>query len=188
MRLSPLSLSPLLLLALVACAPTIAPIDGAPSTSTPTMIRDGKTATVTLELSASEDAQATVHTKARLNVTGVVTTIVNLGEVAGPLQVVKESAYGLYKKPNGAPILVLSAWWAGGGDEFVVTRTQDGLLIQKRSGDESGTCTTLETVGEVALPAGTEVTLEGLGEDRVDQSSLTFCAEKDVVGADGVED
>ncbi len=170
-------LSPLVLLALLpvfaACTPVPAPTDtGASASSVPPEV------TVTLELSASEDAQATVHTKARLNVTGAVTKIVNLGEVPGPLKVVEEKNYQLYMRPSAIPLLVLSSWWAGAGDEFIVTRTENALSVGKRSGDESGACTAVEPVGEIPLSIDAKVVFAGLGDERIDQSSLTFCAEQ----------
>jgi hypothetical protein len=179
MRLSPLIFLTLLPV-IAACTAT------SPDASKPAVPLPG--VTVTLELSASTDELATVHTRARLNMTGVVQRIMDLGEVQGALQVVKSPAYDLYQKPNSKPLLILTSWWAGAGDEFILSQTDDGVMLQKRSGDEQGNCTALETLAEVELPTGTPVKLAVPSTEHVDQSSLKFCAEKDVVGADGIED
>ncbi len=135
--------------------------------------------TVTLEKSTSTDAQATVHTKAVLHLSGAVMKAVDLGDILGELRYVNHATYDLYRQKNGDPVAVLSAWWAGGGEEFVLTQFHDPhyFTIEKRYGDESGNCDPPGLVGDYPLQGDITVSLQNFGEP-VDQSSLQFCHQK----------
>ena len=155
--------SPALLLAFVlVTACQFAPVD----TET-----DAGPVTLEFEKTTSEDELATLHTKASLSAAD---QTIDLGDILGDLIPVKASAYGIY---DGEVLLVLTSWWAGQGEEIVVTRSEDGIMVTHRFGDESGTCTEATVLGEIKVSGDAEVTLKGLGTEILDQSSIRFCYE-----------
>ncbi len=189
MHTRPLLLASFALL-LVACTPTDAPGASSSSSSSAAPTASGSTAlTVTFSKTVSEDDQAVQHTKATLALAGAVTTSIDLGEIVGELQYVNPSAYGPYAQPagKGETVAVLTSWFAGEGEEIIVTQFHDPhrFTVERRYGDESGTCTTTELVKDVELPGDVTIELKGF-VSPVDQSTLAFCHEQDTEHGEAV--
>lgn len=172
------TLSLLVLLPLLAaCTPTQTAVDTGSTSSPAAMIADIKPVlNVKLDQTTTEDAQGVPSTKATLTFSGVVDKVVDLGNIQGPITAVDEKAYVNYVEPLGNVALVLTAWFAGQGEEIWVTQHMDtkAVSVQHRYGGEEGTCTDPEQIAEFSVPATVSFTFEGLGT-RVDQSSLAFC-------------
>lgn len=131
---------------------------------------------VMLERQVSEDAQATVSTRAVLRLSGAITRVIDLGRIDGQLAVVHPTAAVALRRGDGQVLAALTSWWAGAGDEIVLVRTPSGTLrVTRQSGDESGACTKPMLVTELPLRAGTTVTLRGFSDPMANASSIAFC-------------
>lgn len=140
---------------------------------------DTGTLGITLEKTTTTDKQSIPHTKAKLLFSGAVEKTIDLGDIVGELSFVDPSTYSLYARKNGSTVGVLTAWFAGGGTEIVITKFQDppSLKIESIEGGEEGICTSETLIAEVTLKKDVQVSLQGF-TPVVDQSSLQFCHEK----------
>lgn len=134
--------------------------------------------TISLEKAMTEDAEATLHTKASLRLSGAIDDVIDLDDILGDLLYVDPKAYGVYARPNGQTVAVLTAWWAGQGEEIVITQmtAPPSLVIEHRYGDESGECTEAEVLAKYPLTATVRVSLDDFG-DPTPQSRIQFCSE-----------
>lgn len=155
---------------LVACSPAVAPEDqeGGP-------LADADHIVLTLEQTTTTDDQSIPHTSAKLRMSGAAMELaLDLGEnIQGPLQYVNPAAYSTYDT-EGEVVAVLTAWFAGQGEEILMVSRNGVMTIQHRFGDETGSCTDWEIIAEPTLPAEAAVELAGFG-DPIEQSSLAFC-------------
>lgn len=158
-------------LVLVACS-TTAPTDSTDGMSTSSKSFD---ITVAFAQTTSEDANGIMKTDATLTFSGAaMQNEVSLGDnVQGQLEFVNPASYPA--NPNGKTIALFTTWFAGQGEEILLTQATDGKLwITHRYGDESGTCTEWEAIAEVPAPADATIKVEGLTAP-IDASSLAFC-------------
>ncbi len=164
-KLAVMKLHPLLLtlpFVFAACAPAATP----------------QTLSITLEKTMTEDVQATILTNATLTFAGATTQTLALDEIQGDLMYVDPTTYPLYKQDGSDVVAILTAWWAGQGEEIVIRQTDDAhIVIEHRYGAEDGTCTDPEQLADFALSGKVQSTLENFGEP-VAQSSIQFCQEQ----------
>ncbi len=135
--------------------------------------------TITLHKSSSTDAQATVHSTVNLQLSGVVSKTIDLGDILGDVQYVNPNAYAYYDAQDRQAVAVLTSWWAGVGDEYIITKflSPSRLQVDHWAGDEQGTCAKPETIASIPVPSDLKVSLQNFGE-MVDQSSIQFCHTK----------
>lgn len=142
MRTTPLILASLSLLALSACTPAD-PQDGAmegmPHVTIGWLLEDKGT---------DDTGMQTSH------VALLVGTTADPGEVT-------EHAIGDYAgcseeaQPHDGPLLTLTCWWAGGGDEFQVRMDgTDTLVVSHRGIDEQAEIGEFEDVQTIEIPEG----------------------------------
>lgn len=112
---------------------------------------------VTLRWAFSPDAASTEDmpmTDVSLVVSGAVETTVDLGVYGGQGAQAAESAWGL---PEGA-LTTAVLWWAGGGDELAVFRTDEGkLTVRHRGIDEQSGYSTFTDKATLDVPKDAEV-------------------------------
>ena len=142
-------------------------------------VSDSQTLQITLNKTNHTDEVATLHTQASLEFTGVLNETVVFDDILGDLVAVKGVGFDVYEKPRSQTLMVLTSWWAGQGEEIVVSRSLDTniLTVSQRYGDEEGTCTDPEVLATFTLPDNIRITMDGISEGAVEQSSLRFCYE-----------
>ncbi len=200
-----LSASLLLPLALVACTPTPAPApeartDVAPISENEVVVADneavasivpgtGTALTVALETRESEDDQSTITTTATLRFAGAVSGTLILPTILGQLNFVDPGTYGpseYAEETDAVVVAVLSAWWAGSGEEIRITHHRGetpSLAVEHRFGNEGtaedpGQCTPAALLGEMRLPRDATIILTGFGE-AAPSSALDYCNDQD---------
>lgn len=168
-RFAPLVAPVALALLLASCAPAAPTADTTSDSSASWPANEVEVMNLELQKNVTTDDQGVVTTEAALMFDGKLTP---LGTVTGELNPV---ARQLGQDPS--IIAVFTAWFAGGGEEVRVTRSEDraALVIEKRSGDESGACTDWERVGEIAISPDQEAQLMAEAGTEVPASSLAFC-------------
>ncbi len=181
--------SSLLLLALAACAPAAPVTDTATQSSSEASIMaestlqagTGTTLTIELQTTQIEDAGTPVTT-AVLHMSGTIEGNVTLPPITGTLSYVDPRSY-IFAPPEArtTTLAVLSAWFAGGGQEVAITRDHINkrVLVWYRAGDEgtaetAGECTPLNVIASHDVPEGTEVRLAGFS-DPIEHSALNYC-------------
>ena len=182
--------SSLLLLALVACTPAAPATDTtAQSSSEASIVAEstlqagtGTVLTIELQTTQTEDEFGTPLTTAVLRMSGTLEGDVTLPPITGTLSYVDPRSY-IFAPPEAktTTLAVLSAWFAGGGQEVAITRDHINgrLLVWYRAGDEGtaeepGVCTPLEIIASHNVPAGTEVRMAGF-LDPIAHSALNYC-------------
>jgi hypothetical protein len=194
MRLRSLHLLPVLLLALGACAtaPVTVPEPASSSSSVsaqpvsaapvaPQFTGSGTKLTIRLEKSESEDSGGVLRTKATLHLTGAINTDVPLKDIVGHLSLAQKP----YVQPagSGTTVAVLSAWWAGGGEEIWITQYHNphALTVEYIRGSEgdpdappADTCDGPGLITDLPMQGDVTVTLEGFGKATA-PSVLAWC-------------
>ncbi len=155
-----------LVLLLAACAPQT----GSDTSSSSSPKDRGTVVSIALQKSSeTNEADGVVHTTATLQLGGALEETVDLGDIQGELFVVENA------NDNDADVVaMLTAWFAGQGEEIIITHADDKLTVSHIYGDESGFCTEPETIAEFELSDRMSVELLGFDE-TVEQSSLAFC-------------
>jgi hypothetical protein len=143
MRTTPLVLASLSLTALAACSPAAAPSDDGMAGT------DAVTVGWLLEDTGTDDTgMQTSHVALLVGESGG-TNDVAVGDNAG---------CGEETMPEDGPILTLTCWWAGGGDEFQVR--MDGtntLVVDHRVLDEEADIPEFTELTDVTIPDGATV-------------------------------
>lgn len=131
---------------------------------------------VRLEKEVTTDAQATVHTKATLHLTGALERTIDLGNIFGELQYVNPKAYARYHYDNADTVAAFSTWWAGQGEEIFITQFHQphSLTVERRYGDEGGICNPPDRIIDLPLPGDVRITLQNVGEPTLDRSTIDF--------------
>lgn len=178
-------------LALAACAPAAPatpPADSAAQSSNVSsaistlQTGTGTELSIELQKTPSEDADGTQRTTAVLKMTGTLTGDIQLPAILGTLSYVDPRSY-IFAPPEArtTTLAVLSAWFAGGGQELAITRDHinNRLLVWYREGDEGtaeepGVCTSLSIIASYNVPKGTTVRLAGFS-DPIGHSALNYC-------------
>lgn len=172
-------LSLLLLFPLLTGCVTVK-IDQTPENSSSSSVAAmGNVLTIQLEKSTTESSDAIPTTKAILKLSGAVDRTIVIPDITGELMNVKPGGFVAYEQESGETVAIVTAWFAGGGDEIVITRMHDThtLIIEHRQGDEEGTCPPGVSLANIALAEDVTVSLQGFGEPTAEQSSLEFCHE-----------
>ena len=137
MRITPIALASLLLVALSACAPAT---------------DDGEKVTISWGID-NEKTDDTGRTTA--DVSFVVTK--DDGKVHA-LPIGRYAGCGEQTAPEDGPLLTLKCWWAGGGDDFEVRMDATNVLaIDHRSVDEEAPIPEFTTLRTVALEDGVTI-------------------------------
>ncbi len=181
--------SSLLLLALAACAPAAPVTDTTTQSSEASIMAEstlqagtGTVLTIELQTTQAEDEFGTPLTTAVLHMSGTLEGDVTLPPITGTLSYVDPRSY-IFAPPEAktTTLAVLSAWFAGGGQEVAITRDHINgrLLVWYRAGDEgtaeaAGNCTALAIIASHNVPAGTEVRMAGF-LDPIEHSALNYC-------------
>ncbi len=170
MNTSRLAILSAALLTLAACTPAAQkPVSPEADSTSSWPANDVEVVNLQLENTVSTDAQGTVTSDATLTLDG---KKIPLGTIPGELKPVARQ-----EGQDPSVIATLTSWWAGAGDEIRVTRSADAksLLVEHRSGDESGTCTAWEKLTAVDVSPDTEVQLVAESGSELPRSSLAFC-------------
>lgn len=133
--------------------------------------------TIALEKSTTESSDAIPTTKASLKLSGSIDRIIEIPDITGELMNVKSTGFTAYEQESGETVAILTSWFAGAGDEIVITRMHDThtLIIEHREGGEEGVCTPGVSLANIALAEDVTIELEGFDEPTAEQSSLEFC-------------
>jgi len=136
----------------------------------------GATLTIRLEKNTTSDADGTFHTRALLHLTGALNQTIELEDILGELMYVSPSGYGRFKYENAETVAVVTAWWAGQGEEIYITQFHDPhtLTVEHRYGDESAICSPPGMVADLPLLGDVNIDLENFGLPTVERSSIDF--------------
>ncbi|KKW38883.1 hypothetical protein A2454_06020 [Candidatus Peribacteria bacterium RIFOXYC2_FULL_55_14] len=140
----------------------------------------GATLTIRLEKSTTSDSDGTFHTRALLHLTGALNQTIELEDILGELMYVSPSGYDRFNYENAETVAVVTAWWAGQGEEIYITQFHDPhtLTVEHRYGDESGVCFPPGMIADLPLSGDVEIDLENFGLPTVERSSIDFpCTE-----------